>query len=167
MPWEHVFVPEAPECREVRTRQLVAELLARGLASMEIARVLGHSISQCEAHFGFARQTFMDGAKRGDLVTRPHAAPIEIYLVKGRRTNRTHLKRRLLATGLKQNRCERCGIESWLGEPLSMALHHVNGDGLDNRLENLALLCPNCHAQTPNFSGRNRKIGRLTVAPAA
>jgi Bacterial regulatory proteins, luxR family/HNH endonuclease len=199
-----VFVPEGPEHREVRTRQLVAELLARGLSSMEIARVLGlskstvcyhkrrlgheidakfnrrydwaevqryydlgHSISQCEAHFGFARQTFMDAAKRGDLVTRPHAAPIETYLVKGRRTNRTHLKRRLLATGLKQNRCERCGIESWLGEPLSMALHHVNGDGLDNRLENLALLCPNCHAQTPNFSGRNRKIGRVAVLRAA
>jgi hypothetical protein len=199
-----VFVAEASERSEVRTRQLVAELLARGLSSMEVARVLGvskstvcyhkrrlghtidakfnrrydwaevqryydlgHSISECEARFGFARQTFMDAAKRGDLVTRPHAAPIEIYLVKGRRTNRTHLKQRLLAEGLKENRCERCGIESWLGEPLSMALHHVNGDGLDNRLENLALLCPNCHAQTPNFSGRNRKVGRLAVVKAA
>ena len=45
-----------------------------------------------------------------------------------------------------------------------MALHHINGDRLDNRLENLTLLCPNCHAQTPNFSGRNRKVGRLQVA---
>jgi hypothetical protein len=77
------------------------------------------------------------------------------------------LKQRLLAEGLKENRCECCGIQSWLGEPLSMALHHINGDGLDNRLENLALLCPNCHAQTPNFSGRNRKLGRLTVVRAA
>ncbi len=36
-----------------------------------------------------------------------------------------------------------------------MALHHINGEGTDNRLENLQLLCPNCHSQTPNFSGRN------------
>ena len=41
-----------------------------------------------------------------------------------------------------------------------MALHHVNGDGLDNRIENIALLCPNCHSQTPNFSGRNIKRAR-------
>jgi transposase len=190
-----VFVPEAASSTEVRTRHLVAELLARGLSSMEVARILGvckstvcyhkrrlgleieakfnrrydwaevqryydlgHTISECQARFGFARATFVEAAKRGDLKTRPHGAPIEVYLVSGRRTNRTHLKQRLLAEGLKKNRCERCGIESWLGEPLSMALHHINGDGLDNRLENLALLCPNCHAQTPNFSGRNRRL---------
>jgi predicted HNH restriction endonuclease len=41
-----------------------------------------------------------------------------------------------------------------------MALHHVNGEGTDNRLENLMMLCPNCHAQTPNFSGRNRRLRR-------
>jgi hypothetical protein len=199
-----MFVPEIAEPRVVRTRELVAELLARGLSSVEVARTLGltkstvcyhrrrlgleidakfnrrydwaevqryydlgHSISECEIHFGFARKTFMDAVKRGELVTRPQGAPIETYLVSGRRTNRTHLKQRLLAEGLKENKCERCGIRSWLGEPLSMALHHINGDGLDNRLENLALLCPNCHAQTPNFSGRNRKIGRLVAMRAA
>jgi Homeodomain-like domain-containing protein/HNH endonuclease len=193
-------VSDAAASNQVRTRQLVAELLARGLSSMEVARVLGvskstvcyhkrrlgleidakfnrrydwaevqryydlgHSISECQARFGFARATFADAAKRGILKTRPQGAPIEVYLVSGRRTNRTHLKQRLLAEGLKENRCERCGIESWFGEPLSMALHHVNGDGLDNRLENLVFLCPNCHAQTPNFSGRNRRLRAIAA----
>jgi 5-methylcytosine-specific restriction endonuclease McrA len=36
-----------------------------------------------------------------------------------------------------------------------VALHHINGDRLDNRLENLQLLCPNCHSQTSTYSGRN------------
>jgi ribosomal protein S27AE len=67
----------------------------------------------------------------------------------------------LFAAGLKENRCERCGLTEWLGRPLSMALHQVNGDGRDNRLENLQLLCPNCQAQTDNFSGKGRR--RLTV----
>jgi Bacterial regulatory proteins, luxR family len=120
----------------------------------------GHTITECQDHFGFARKTFMDAVARGALTTRPSALPLAVYLVRDRRVNRTHLKSRLLAAGLKENRCERCGITDWLGAPLAMALHHVNGRGTDNRLENLSVLCPNCHAQTPNFAGRNRRLGR-------
>ena len=121
----------------------------------------GHSITECQEHFGFARKTFMDAVQRGDVRSRPQAMPIEALLAAPR--NRTHLKQRLFSAGLKENRCEVCGLTEWLGEPLSMALHHVNGDGRDNRLENLQLLCPNCHSQTDNFSGRGRR--RLRVVP--
>jgi DNA-binding transcriptional ArsR family regulator len=119
----------------------------------------GHSITECQLHFGFARKTFWDACKRGDVTTRPQAMPIQALLSAPR--NRTHLKRRLFAAGLKANRCECCGLTEWRGAPLSMALHHINGDGRDNRLENLQLLCPNCHSQTENFSGRGRR--RLVV----
>jgi HNH endonuclease len=121
----------------------------------------GHSIRECAKHFGFALESWHRAVRCGLLTSRPAAAPIETYLVKGRRVNRTHLKGRLLSAGLKTNQCERCGIRSWLDGPLSMALHHVNGDRDDNRLENLTLLCPNCHSQTPNFSGRNLRLRRL------
>lgn len=116
----------------------------------------GHSKLECQARFGFVSKTWYDAVRRGALVPRPAARPIETYLVVGReRTNRSHLKLRLLAAGLKENRCERCGITTWKGDPLNMALHHVNGDGKDNRLENIVFLCPNCHAQTPNYGGKN------------
>lgn len=82
--------------------------------------------------------------------------PLEKMLVADRpQTNRSHLKLRLLEAGLKENRCEWCGLKEWRDQPLSMALHHINGDGRDNRLENIVFLCPNCHAQTPNYGGRN------------
>jgi len=91
--------------------------------------------------------------------------PIERLLVDGRRqTNRSHLKQRLLAERIKREECEQCGISRWRGKPLSMALHHVNGRSKDNRLQNLELLCPNCHSQTENFAGRNRESYRRRSA---
>jgi 5-methylcytosine-specific restriction endonuclease McrA len=77
-------------------------------------------------------------------------------LVNGSRYNRYHLKARLLTEGLKLAECERCGVKEWEGEPLAFELHHINGDGRDNRLENLQLLCPNCHSQTDTWGGRNK-----------
>jgi 5-methylcytosine-specific restriction endonuclease McrA len=92
---------------------------------------------------------------RGDIRTRPAGMPIEELLVGVR--SRSHIKARLIRAGLKRNHCELCGLNSWQGAPLSLALHHINGDKHDNRLENLQLLCPNCHSQTENFAGRNRR----------
>jgi hypothetical protein len=114
----------------------------------------GLSFRKCSEQFGFCSDSWTEAVRRGDIKPRPAGMPIEELLVCGRKTNRSHLKGRLLREGLKQNKCERCGLTEWLGEPLNMALHHVNGDGQDNRLSNIQFLCPNCHAQTENYSGR-------------
>jgi 5-methylcytosine-specific restriction endonuclease McrA len=122
----------------------------------------GMRASECVLHFGFSNATWCSAVKRGDIVPRPHLIPLDQLLVRGRRTGRDHLKGRLLRAGLKENRCERCGISDWQGEPLNMQLHHRNGDGRDNRLENIEFLCANCHSQTENWGGRNghHKPGR-------
>lgn len=122
---------------------------------VQAAHDAGLSMRECVARFGFCAASWAQAVARGSLVPKPVAMPIETLLVVGRRTNRSHLKSRLLKEGLKENRCEECGITEWRGEPLSMALHHVNGDGIDNRLENIRFVCPNSHAQTPNYGGRN------------
>ena len=66
------------------------------------------------------------------------------------------MKARLLLAGMKERKCEHCGLTEWQGRPVAFELHHINGDGLDNRLENLLLLCPNCHSQTDTWGGRNK-----------
>lgn len=66
------------------------------------------------------------------------------------------LKPRLIKAGLLENKCYKCNIgPEWNGEKLSLQLDHINGVHNDNRIDNLRLLCPNCHSQTPTFSGRN------------
>lgn len=69
------------------------------------------------------------------------------------------LKERLFNTGLKERKCEKCGCgEEWCGEKLSLELHHIDGNHKNNVLENLQILCPNCHSQTKGFRERKDSV---------
>ena len=77
-------------------------------------------------------------------------------LINNSNYNSYKLKNRLLRDGYKEYICEKCKRTEWEGEPIPLELHHINGDNRDNRIENLQLLCPNCHAQTDNYRGRKK-----------
>ena len=116
----------------------------------------GFSYRQCQARFGFNALTWHKARLRGEIKTRPQGKPLEQLL----RLNggwRGHVKSRLLRAGVIQNRCDRCGIRDWLGMPISIHIDHINGIRNDHRLENLRMLCPNCHSQTSTYGGRNVK----------
>jgi hypothetical protein len=84
--------------------------------------------------------------------------PVEELLVNDRKHpyQSFKLKNRLLQEGIKIHQCECCGITEWRKKPTPLELDHINGINYDNRLENLRLLCPNCHAQTDTYRGRNK-----------
>jgi hypothetical protein len=67
------------------------------------------------------------------------------------------IKKKLIEFEIKENVCEICEQSSeWNGIPLTLQLDHINGNHFDNRLENLRIVCPNCHTQTQTFGSKNK-----------
>lgn len=67
------------------------------------------------------------------------------------------LKNRLLKDDVKQHKCENCGRKTWLGKPIPIELHHKDGNPENNALNNLQILCSNCHSLTTNFCRKNKR----------
>ena len=85
----------------------------------------------------------------------------EYYLVENSTIQTDKLKKKLLHEGIKEAKCECCGLTEWLNKPIILQLHHVDGNKNNNKLENLQLLCPNCHSQTDNYCGNANKEKHL------
>ena len=82
--------------------------------------------------------------------------PIKNYLNNKVPIQSHKLRNRLLKEGFFKHECSKCRNTVWQGRPIPLELDHMNGNNKDNRLRNLRLLCPNCHAQTPTYRSRNR-----------
>lgn len=88
----------------------------------------------------------------------PTRIPLSQVLVKDRWTGSHTLKQRLFSEGLKDAACELCGwADAAPDGRIPVELDHINGDRNDNRLENLRILCPNCHALQPTHRGLNQQ----------
>ena len=82
---------------------------------------------------------------------------LEDYLENSEDIRTNKVRKKILEEGLKPHRCECCGLEEWMGKPIPLELHHKDGDRHHNELENYELLCPNCHAFTDSYRGKNSR----------
>lgn len=81
----------------------------------------------------------------------------EVLTLNSSAKSTNHLKKKLIKYNVLENKCSKCGLIDWLDKPIVCELDHINGDNTDNRIENLRILCPNCHSQTNTFRGKNQK----------
>ena len=115
----------------------------------------GKSFLECQRQFGFCGASWTKAILRGAIVPRRKEWSVDRVLSESR--SRLTIKRTLLKAGVLKNRCEECGLSEWRGRHISIQLDHRNGVRDDHRLENLRMLCPNCHSQTETFAAKNRR----------
>ena len=99
-------------------------------------------------------------AKKGQYKGGNAYVPAMHYIENNLPISSFKLKNKLIKDGIKENKCECCGISEWLGVDIPLELHHKNNNHHDNSLNNLQILCPNCHSIQEGNSGSN--IGRYT-----
>ncbi len=92
----------------------------------------------------------------------PRKIPIQEILIGNHPQYQTFkLAKRLIKEGIKQHKCEICGNETWNNDLIPLELDHIDGNPYNHKLENLRLICPNCHAQTPTFRAKNKKTLKI------
>ena len=132
----------------------IIKWLEDGISRAEIARILKCKYDTLKSRldrWGVDIKN-QSGKGRPRLGSRVH---VSSYLYQGSTINSDRLKKKLWRDEYKEKECERCGISQWLDEEAPLELDHIDGDKYNNTLENLRILCANCHALTPTNAGKN------------
>lgn len=155
--------------KSIYTLELLAPIIANSVTWADVCRALNLKpatgsqtyIKNLAAKYGTGTSHFVgQGWSKGKTFRKK---PLTFYLVKGSTINSHNLKLRLIREGYKKHLCEGCFNTKWRSFSIPLELHHINGDKNDNRLKNLEILCPNCHALTANYSGKVKRKSYATL----
>lgn len=97
------------------------------------------------------------GLKGGNKITPPKVELNKILSGDHPHFQTYKLKNRILKEGILENKCSICGISEWNNNQLNLELDHIDGKRTNHELNNLRLLCPNCHSQTDTYRSKNKK----------
>lgn len=139
---EHIFVEKLDGVRK---------LIEQKKPGAEIARFVGVKYETLKTYFKKYGINYSGNPNRTGFVHEEARIPLSKILNNEITYSNSSLRKRLIECGLKDNKCECCGITEWNGKDIKFELHHIDGNHYNNNLDNLQILCPNCHSQTFNF----------------
>ncbi len=144
---------------EVQLREAVAssQSLRQVLTKLGVATFGGNYtvLRRAIDFFGLDTSHFKgQGWSKGKSVG---SRPLSVYLENHHSISSHKLRKRLLRDGVFLHQCQVCLLTTWQQAPIPLELDHVDGDNRNNLLSNLRLLCPNCHAQTSTYRGKNKR----------
>jgi len=152
------------------TKELLESLVKESTSIKQVIEKLGLKLTggnsknikeRCiEFNIDLSHFTGQGWKKLGHPSYEKDATPIDdFFILSNKKKSSTKVKQRLLNNNIREHKCEKCNNKGeWLGNKLTIELHHLNGNNLDNRLVNLQLLCPNCHSQTFNYCRRKELL---------
>lgn len=132
--------------------QWVSEKRSKAFMSREL-KCNPKTVTRFLSHLGI--EYYGNQSGMGQKKNRDSYQKLTDYLMNSSDIQSNKIRKKLLREHYKEHKCENCGLTEWLGHPIPLELHHIDGDRDNNVLENFELLCPNCHAMTDSYRGRN------------
>jgi len=128
--------------------------ISENRSKAEIARLLKCRVGTLQNAFDRMGIVYAGNMSGKDRKSDPKYLTAEQYATRSYVSSHK-LRLKLLRDGLKKYQCEICERVEWMGNPIPLELDHIDGDRYNNDLSNLRIICPNCHAQTETYSGKN------------
>lgn len=143
----------------LESRELIEKLISENQPKTEIARQLNCKIDTLNLYLKKMEIVYNGNMGGKGIKTQPrqYVTAME-YIERGKQGQyvKSHkLRLKLIKDGIKKEKCEICGNHEWNGKTIPLELDHIDGDHYNNNLENLRIICPNCHAQTDTHAGKN------------
>lgn len=122
----------------------------------EIARRLKCKVDTLKVYYKKMGINYSGNSSRKGFIHAEQRKSINDYLQSN--TNNSNKRKRLIEEGIKENKCEICGLSLWMNKPIPLELHHKDFNHYNNSIENLQVLCSNCHMQAHNYNNCNKQI---------
>lgn len=141
-------------------KDVILSLIENKVNKGEIARVLNCRFGTLDSYLKKMGIEYKGNQSRlGSTIPKTYIDSSH-YLYKGSSIQSNVLKKKLIKDKILEAECSSCKLSDWQGKSIPLELDHIDGDNTNNELENLRILCPNCHAFTDTYRGKNKKTAR-------